>query len=57
MAGGGFGHDRPAGHAEDVRNGIVSVAFARRYGVALDSDGCVEAATAALRRGIDATHA
>ena len=60
--GGGFGHphDRPAGQvAEDVRNGIVSVASARtRYGVALDSDGCVdEAATAALRRGIDATHA
>ena len=60
--GGGFGlpHDRPAGQvAEDVRNGIVSVASARtRYGVALDSDGCVdEAATAALRGGIDATHA
>jgi N-methylhydantoinase B len=59
--GGGFGHphDRPAGQvAEDVRNGIVSVSSARtRYGVALDSDGCVdEAATAALRGGIDATH-
>ena len=59
--GGGFGHphDRPAEQvAEDVRNGIVSVASARsRYGVALDADGGVdEAATAALRRpGTDAT--
>ena len=53
--GGGFGHphDRPAERvAEDVRNGIVSIASARsRYGVALDADGGVDdAATAALRR-------
>ena len=56
--GGGFGHphERPAEQvAEDVRNGIVSVASARsRYGVALDADGSVdEAATAALRRSVD----
>ena len=58
--GGGFGHphDRPAGQvAEDMRNGVVSVASARtHYGVVLDADGHVdEVATAALRRpGSDA---
>ena len=56
--GGGFGHphERSAEQvAEDVRNGVVSVASARvRYGVALDADGGVdEAATATLRRSVD----
>ena len=52
--GAGFGDpfERPAEHvAEDVRNGLVSMASARDdYGVALRSDGSVdEEATAALR--------
>lgn len=55
--GGGFGDpcSRPAEQvAEDVRNGMVSVASAReRYGVALDPDGCADKeGTAALRRSI-----
>ena len=52
--GGGFGHPfvRPATRvAEDVRNGMVSVASARQlYGVVFDAQQQVdEAATAALR--------
>ena len=53
--GGGFGDpcSRPAEQvAEDVRNGIVSVASARdSYGVVIDADGFVDKeGTAALRR-------
>jgi N-methylhydantoinase B len=55
MAGGGGWGDpfaRPAERvAEDVRNGVVTVASAReRYGVVLDDDGRVDkAGTEALR--------
>ncbi len=53
--GGGFGNpfERDAARvAEDVRNGIVTIASARDlYGVAVGHDGCVDAAATAALRG------